>query len=184
METSQGTERNRAGTHQLSRAEGGTGQEIEGNRVGEALTLCRGQREGQVRIWKETERATRRGTHFLSSAKGGDKSGHRKNSGRLRTLTNCQAQREVYIRRLKETERERDTHFLLSAGRDKSAYRKELIVQGILTLCRAKRDKLKQQKKSSRRGALTTCRAHGSKRSGHQKTEQERRTHGQLSAEG
>ena len=80
-------------THFLETAQGGTSQETErnrpsdahsqtGDRVGRdksgygnkpteqcALTNWRPHREGQVRTWKETDRAMR--THLLETAQGG-----------------------------------------------------------------------------------------------------------------
>ena len=62
--------RNRAGrTYRLEPAEGKTSQDIEKLTEPAALTNWGPQRDGQIRIQKESDRA--RGTHVLETAKGG-----------------------------------------------------------------------------------------------------------------
>ena len=149
------------GTHSLETTSGGTSHDTErirpregdslpgdGIRRGKsghrknptergALTLWRQHREGQVRTWKESDRA--RGTHFLDTASGGtsqdterirqseghslpgdgierDKSGQGKNPTERGELTSWRRYREGQVRMRKESHRARGTHQLETAS--------------------------------------------------------------------
>jgi hypothetical protein len=102
-----------------------------------ALTNWRQHREGQVRTWKESDRARR--THELETTSGGtsqdmerirpseahshpgdgigrDKSGHRKNPTKRGSLTLWRRHREGQVRTRKESDRVRHTHVLEMAS--------------------------------------------------------------------
>ena len=137
--TSQDTERNRpSDAHSPTGDRTGSGKLGHGKRLTErcALTSWRPHREGQVRTWKETDRAMR--THQLETTRGGtsqdterhrpsdvhsrpgdstgrDKSGHGKKLTERCTLTSLRPHREGQVRRRKETDRAMRTHFLETA---------------------------------------------------------------------
>src|SRR6266850_1199483 len=78
-----------------------------------ALTSCRGQRDGQVRILKEINCG--RGTHFLSRAQGGSSQDTEEKLSARGALTSCRGHRDGQVRTLKEIDCGRGTHFLSRA---------------------------------------------------------------------
>src|SRR6267142_1892517 len=74
-----------------------------------ALTSWRAQTDGQVRTWKQSDRA--RGTHLLEDA-GTNKSGHRNKPTERGALTNWRAQTDEQVRTEKQSDRVRSTHGL------------------------------------------------------------------------
>jgi hypothetical protein len=143
-----------------------------------ALTIWRPRREGQVKTWKESDRARR--THELETVSGGtsqdterirlrkvhsrtgdrigrDKSGHGKNPTERGTLTLWRPHREGQVRTRKESDRARGTHSLESAsgGGDKSGHGKNPTERGALANWRPHREGQVMTRKESERARGT-----------------------------
>ena len=122
----------------LKTASRGTSEDTEKHRPSDGHLLSGDpHREGQVKTWKETDRA--RGTHFLDTASGGtsqdternrpseghslpgdrigrDKSGYGKKQTERGALTSWRPHRQGQVRMRKETDRARGTHKLETAS--------------------------------------------------------------------
>jgi hypothetical protein len=77
-----------------------------------ALTLCRAQREDQVKLLKETERA--RGTHELLSAQGGSSQDTERNQAHEGHSQTVKCTGDGQDKTLKESKYARGTHRLSS----------------------------------------------------------------------
>jgi hypothetical protein len=150
------------GTHSLSSAKRGTGQDSERNTAKRELGSSAPPsplREPLDCLYLRISSG-----HLLSverRAKGW--SGQRRKVRKQGALTFCRAQREGLVRTAKETQQARGTHCLSSAerGTGQDSERNAAIERHSLPVERRARDWPGRQKKYCKRGALTACRAQG-----------------------